>query len=110
MGRLVRAMVPALAFAGALLVASAAADAACVRKGGKGTGGSRDSAMFQAWEAVLQATSWGSWAGFMTSGMKVGTCPGLQGERSHVALQRRRIGPGVHHSSHIVQLSVPLGA
>jgi hypothetical protein len=78
MGRIVRVVVPALAFAGALLVASAAADAACVRKGGKGTGGSRDSAMFQAWEAVLQATSWGSWAGFMTSGMKVGTAPGYK--------------------------------
>jgi hypothetical protein len=78
MGRLVRALVPAVAFAGALMVASAAADAACVRKGGKGTGGSRDSAMFQAWEAVLQATSWGSWAGFMTSGMKVGTAPGYK--------------------------------
>ena len=37
----------------------AAAEAACVRKGGKGTGGSRDSAMFQAWEAVLQATDLG---------------------------------------------------
>ena len=78
MGRIARVVVPALAFAGALLVASAAADAACVRKGGKGTGGSRDSAMFQAWEAVLQATSWGSWAGFMTSGMKVGTAPGYK--------------------------------
>ena len=61
MGGFVRAIVPALVFVGALLLASAAADAACVRKGGKGTGGSRDSAMFQAWEAVLQATSWGSW-------------------------------------------------
>jgi hypothetical protein len=78
MGRFVRAIVPALVFVGALLLASAAADAACVRKGGKGTGGSRDSAMFQAWEAVLQATSWGSWGSFMTSGMKVGSAPGYK--------------------------------
>jgi hypothetical protein len=78
MGKFVRAVLPTLVFAGALLLVSAAADAACVRKGGKGTGGSRDSAMFQAWEAVLQATSWGSWGSFMTSGMKVGSAPGYK--------------------------------
>ena len=78
MGKFVRVMVPALAFAGALLVAGATAEAQCVTKAGSGTGGSKDSAMFQAWEAVLQATDWGSWAGFMTSGMKVGTAPGYK--------------------------------
>ena len=60
------------------MVAGTAAEAACVKKGGTGTGSSRDSAMFQAWEAVLQATDWGSWAGFMASGMKVGTAPGYR--------------------------------
>ena len=78
MGRIVRAMAPALALAGGLLLAGAAAEAACITKAGSGTGGSRDSAMFQAWEAVLQASDWGSWAGFMTSGMKVGSAPGYR--------------------------------
>ena len=63
-------MTSALVFAGALAAAGTAAEAGCINKGGRGTGGSRDSAMFQAWEAVLQATSWGSWAQFMGSGMK----------------------------------------
>jgi len=78
MSKSARAMLPALAFAGALLAAGAAAEAACVTKAGTGTGGSKDSAMFQAWEAVLQATDWGSWAGFMTGGMKVGSAPGYK--------------------------------
>lgn len=78
MGKFVRVAAPALAFSGALFLAGMAAEAACVTKAGTGTGGSRDSAMFQAWEAVLQATDWGSWAGFMTSGMKVGSAPGYR--------------------------------
>jgi hypothetical protein len=71
-------IVPALAFAGALAMAGAAAEAGCIHKGGRGTGGSRDSAQFQAWEAVLQATSWGSWAQFMASGARVGSAPGYR--------------------------------
>ena len=27
---------------------------------------------------MLQATDWGSWAGFMSTGMKVGTAPGYK--------------------------------
>jgi hypothetical protein len=73
-----KVMAPALVLAGGLLLMGTGAEAACVAKGGRGTGGSRDSAMFQAWEAVLQATSWGSWAQFMTSGAKVGTAPGYR--------------------------------
>ena len=73
-----RTVVPALVFAGTLAIAGASAQAACINKGGRGTGTTKDSAMFQAWEAVLQATSWGSWAQFMTSGMKVGTAPGYK--------------------------------
>ena len=46
--------------------------------------------MFQAWEAVLQATSWGSWAQFMASGMKVGSAPGYKVSNMHVELQARR--------------------
>jgi hypothetical protein len=71
-------VMPALAFAGALTLVGAVAQADCINKGGRGTGGSRDSAMFQAWEAVLQATSWGSWAQFMASGAKVGSAPGYK--------------------------------
>lgn len=70
-------MLPALAVAGVMFLASGA-EAACVKKAGQGTGSSADSAKFQAWEAVLQATDWGSWAGFMSTGMKIGTAPGYK--------------------------------
>jgi hypothetical protein len=83
-----RVIVPALALAG-LLIAAGGAEAACINKGGRGTGGSRDSAMFQAWEAVLQATSWGSWAQFMASGGKIGSAPGYK-----VSNLRSKCGPG----------------
>jgi hypothetical protein len=73
-----RSMMTSLVFAGALVAAGTAADAGCINKGGRGTGGSRDSAMFQAWEAVLQATSWGSWAQFRGGGMWVGSAPGYK--------------------------------
>ena len=50
----------------------------CVNKAASGTNTTKDGAMFQAWEAVLQATDWGSWASFMGSGGKVGTAPGYK--------------------------------
>lgn len=50
----------------------------CVDKGGRGTGSSTSDAQFQAWEAVLQATDWGSWSSFMASGMKIGSAPGYK--------------------------------
>lgn len=50
----------------------------CVNKAGSGTNTTKDGAMFQAWEAVLQATDWGSWSSFMASGGKVGTAPGYK--------------------------------
>src|SRR5262245_8403039 len=69
----------AFATAGFVLVSASAASAAtCVKKGGIGQGGNDESAKFQAWEAVLQATDWGSWASFMTSGMKIGSAPGYK--------------------------------
>jgi hypothetical protein len=74
----VRRIVPALAVAGVTLAAAGGAQAACVSKAGQGTGSTVDNAKFQAWEAVLQATDWGSWASFMSSGMKVGTAPGYK--------------------------------
>jgi hypothetical protein len=48
----------------------------CVNKAGQGTNTTEDGAKFQAWEAVLQATDWGSWGQFMSSGAKIGTAPG----------------------------------
>lgn len=68
----------ALACAGAVFAAAGAAEAQCVTKAGSGTGGSDDSAKFQAWEAVLQATDWGSWLSFMTQGAKPGVAPGYK--------------------------------
>ncbi len=52
--------------------------ATCIVKAGQGTGSTDDSAKFQAWEAVLQATDWGSWSAFMTGGMKIGSAPGYK--------------------------------
>jgi hypothetical protein len=64
--------------AGALVAAASVAQAQCVSKAGKGTGGSDDSAKFQAWEAVLQGTDWGSWASWMASSQTVGQAPGYK--------------------------------
>jgi hypothetical protein len=62
-----------------LALATSGADAAtCVNKAGTGTGGSKDSAMFQAYEAVLQATDWGMWGQWMASSQKVGVAPGYK--------------------------------
>jgi hypothetical protein len=65
--------------AGAALVLSTVAVAVpaeaaqCVDKGGRGTGSTVPDAKFQAWEAVLQATDWGMWFTWITSGAKVGS-------------------------------------
>jgi hypothetical protein len=68
----------AVAVVASTFVMSAAASAQCVNKAGEGTGGNRENASFQAWEAVLQATSWGSWSQWISSGGKVGTAPGYK--------------------------------
>ena len=60
------------------MLASASAQAACVTKASYGTASNLESAKFQAWEAILQAVSWGSWAQFMAGGMKIGTAPGYK--------------------------------
>jgi hypothetical protein len=72
--------VAAVAVAAAALVAGAAGANAqtCVNKAGEGTGGSKDAAMFQAYEAVLQATDWGMWSQWMASSQKVGVAPGYK--------------------------------
>jgi hypothetical protein len=50
----------------------------CVNKAGQGTGGNVESAKFQAWEAVLQATSWPMWSQWMAGSQTVGTAPGYK--------------------------------
>jgi hypothetical protein len=64
--------------AGALMAAATVAQAQCVSKAGKGTGGTDDSAKFQAWEAVLQGTDWGSWGSWMMSSQTIGVAPGYK--------------------------------
>lgn len=61
----------------------------CVNKAASGTNTTKDGALFQAWEAVLQATDWGSWGTFMASGAKIGTAPGYK-----VSNVRQKCGPG----------------
>jgi hypothetical protein len=63
----------------AVVAAAAVAQAECVTKAGKGTGGTDDSAKFQAWEAVLQATDWTSWGAWMVSSTTtIGQAPGYR--------------------------------
>jgi hypothetical protein len=79
MMRLKILMVSAALAVGFSLAAPVTGQAAnCLVKAGQGTGSTDDDARFQAWEAVLQATDWGSWASFMSTGMKIGTAPGYQ--------------------------------
>ena len=63
---------------GLLALTPVSGHAGCQVKAGQGTGSTDDDAKFQAWEAVLQATDWGSWSSFMTSGMKIGSAPGYK--------------------------------
>lgn len=60
----------------ALLAFASSANAACVNKAGEGTGGNKDSAMFQAWEIILQSSDIGGWMTWMASSQKVGVAPG----------------------------------
>jgi hypothetical protein len=73
-----RAGVPLLALVALPIAGDASAATACITKAGKGTATSVEGAKFQAWEAVLQATDWGSWAAFMAGGGKVPTAPGYK--------------------------------
>ena len=69
----------AVAMVAAFVVGASGASAqSCVNKAGEGTGGSKDSAMFQAYEAVLQATDWGMWSVWMATSQKVGVAPGYK--------------------------------
>jgi hypothetical protein len=73
-----KTFVRALAVAGALVAVGALAQAECITKAGKGTGGTDDDAKFQAWEAVLQSTSLGSWLSWMATSQTVGVAPGYK--------------------------------
>jgi hypothetical protein len=71
--------ISAMAIAALMALGVTSADAAtCVNKAATGTNTTEAGAKFQAWEGVLQATDWGSWASFMTSGAKIGTAPGYK--------------------------------
>ena len=76
--RMIKTIAAAALASAALLALVPAANAACVNKAGEGTGGSKDAAMFQAYEAVLQATDWGMWSAWMASSQKVGVAPGYK--------------------------------
>ncbi len=77
----------------------------CVKKARQRDRRLADSAMFQAWEAVLQATDWGSWAQFMTSGMKVGSAPGYKVSNMRYELRRgRHARPGMRDAGDPVQV------
>ena len=69
---------PGRGLRGVLFAAGTGAEAQCVNKAGQGTGSNAENAKFQAWEAVLQATDWGSWASFMSANGKVGSAPGYK--------------------------------
>jgi hypothetical protein len=71
-----RVLAPAIVATALLALAGSGAQAQCNTIGGKGTGNSTDSAKFQAYEAMLQGTSWGMWAQWMATGAQVGVAPG----------------------------------
>ena len=68
------------------------ASAECVKKGGEGTGATADNAKFQAWEAVLQATDWGSWGTWMAGSQKIGTAPGYKVSKVRVSCKAGGLG------------------
>lgn len=72
-----------------ILAAPAPADArTCVNKAGQGTNTTEEGAKFQAYEAILQATDWGSWAAWMASSQKIGEAPGYAVSRVRFKCQK----------------------
>ena len=51
---------------------ASAKSSACSAKAAEGTGSSVENAKFQVYEALLQATDWGAWASWMSSGQTPG--------------------------------------
>ena len=78
----------------AILIASAgAASAQCIKKAGEGTAGTKDGAMFQAYEIILQTTDFfGVWAPWITSGGKVGEAPGYTVKRKKSRCRKGGLG------------------
>lgn len=72
------ATLASLAISSVTPAAAQKAGGTCVNKAASGTNTTEDGAKFQAWEAVLQATDWGSWSTFMASGAKIGNAPGYK--------------------------------
>ena len=91
MKTVLRFTLPAVA-AAAFLLAAGAAQAQCVSKAGAGWGSNDENAKFQAWEAVLQATDWGSWAAWMGGGQKIGTAPGYKVSKVRVNCKAGGLG------------------
>lgn len=59
------------------LLTAATAHAECIKKAGEGTAGTKNGAMFQAYEIILQTTDFfGVWAPWISSGGKIGEAPG----------------------------------
>ena len=76
---IVGAAIAAIALGGVAPVAAqkaAKGGGNCVNKAASGTNTTQDGAKFQAWEAVLQATDWGSWSAWMGTSHKIGHAPG----------------------------------
>jgi hypothetical protein len=92
MDPLQRTLLSMLAGASLLITAGAAAHAQCVTKGGQGTGANEQAAKFQAWEAVLQATDWGSWLSWMGSSGKEGVAPGYKVSNMKVRCSKGGLG------------------
>lgn len=82
----------ALAAPGSEAMAQGAKGRTCVNKAGQGTGSTDDNARFQAWEAVLQATNWSSWASWMSGNNRIGEAPGYSVRNLR---QRCRAGGGL---------------
>jgi hypothetical protein len=72
MTRLIYSFAITAAIAGFAFATGADAKGSCVNKAGEGTGSSEQAAKFQAFEAILQATDWGAWASWMSSGQTPG--------------------------------------
>ncbi|RPI31702.1 MAG: hypothetical protein EHM67_17460 [Hyphomicrobiaceae bacterium] len=89
--------------AAVLVVATSSAQAQCNTIGGKGTGGSLESARFQAYEAMLQGTDVGMWANWMVTGGQGRRGARLHGGRPQVSLCPRRHGPGVPGPRQVLQ-------
>ncbi|MGB3720969.1 MAG: hypothetical protein DIU63_03415 [Proteobacteria bacterium] len=81
---------------GALVIALGAVSPAeartCVNKAGQGTNTTEEGAKFQAYEAILQATDWGSWAAWMASSQKIGEAPGYAVSRVRFKCQKGGLG------------------